>query len=101
MSVVDSEGFLIDSKSWNRQFALDTAQQYGIELSDDHWVVITAVREFYLNTGVSPSMRPLVNLVRNANPSLASSIVLAKMFTSKTSKVVAQLGGIPKPSDCL
>lgn len=101
MSSVDTEGFLIDSKMWTPEFAKETAERYGIELDDDHWSVITAVREFYLETGVSPSMRPLVNLVRNVNPNLANSIILAKLFTNKTSRVVAQLGGIPKPSDCL
>ena len=101
MSLVDTEGFLVDSNTWTREFATDTATQQGIALTDDHWTVLLTVREFYLKTGVSPSMRPLVNLVRSVNPSLASSIVLARMFTGKTSRVVAQLSGIPKPSDCL
>ncbi|MXW53961.1 MAG: TusE/DsrC/DsvC family sulfur relay protein [Gammaproteobacteria bacterium] len=101
MSAIDAEGFLIDSSAWTREFALETATQLGISLTDDHWNVLQTVRDFYLRTGVSPSMRPLVNLVRNVDPCLASSIVLAQMFTSKTSKVVAQLSGIPKPSDCL
>ena len=101
MSAVDTEGFLVDPKTWTQQFAMDTAQQYDIELNDDHWAVIVAVRDFYLKTGVSPSMRPMVNIVRSIDPNLACSIVLARMFTSKTSRVVAQLGGIPKPSDCL
>lgn len=101
MSLVDTEGFLVDSNTWTREFATVTATRQGIELTDDHWTVLLTVREFYLKTGVSPSMRPLVNLVRSVNPSLASSIVLAKMFTGKTSRVVAQLSGIPKPSDCL
>ena len=101
MSAIDTEGFLIDSSAWTREFAIETAMQLGISLTDDHWSVLLTVRDFYLRTGVSPSMRPLVNLVRNANPSLASSIVLAQMFTGKTSRVVAQLSGIPKPSDCL
>ena len=101
MSAVDAEGFLIDSSAWTREFALETATQLGISLTDDHWSVLLTVRDFYLRTGVSPSMRPLANLVRNVNPSLASSLVLAQMFTGKTSRVVAQLSGIPKPSDCL
>lgn len=101
MNLVDDEGFLVDSETWTPQFAIDTAKRLDIELSEDHWDVLSTVRRFYLKTGVSPSMRPLVNLIRDANPSLANSIVLATMFTGKTSRVVAQLAGIPKPSDCL
>lgn len=101
MSAIDTEGFLIDPSAWTREYAIETATQLGISLTDEHWSVLLTVRDFYLRTGVSPSMRPIVNLVRNINPRLASSIVLAQMFTSKTSRVIAQLSGIPKPSDCL
>lgn len=97
----DQEGFLMDPASWSKQHAHLVAERLGIELTNDHWSVIHAVREFYLATGVSPSMRPLVNIARKIDPSLGSSLTLARLFTSNTSKAVAQLSGTPKPSDCV
>ncbi len=101
LSEVDREGFLKDPASWTKQHAVVAAERLSIRLTDDHWTVIHAARQFYLNTGVSPSMRPLVNIAKQADPSLGSSLLLAKLFTSNTSKVVAQLSGTPKPSDCV
>lgn len=101
LSEFDKEGFLMDPASWSKQHAHVVAERLGIGLTDDHWAVIQAVREFYLGTGVSPSMRPLVNIARKVDPSLGSSLALARLFTSNTSKVVAQLSGTPKPSDCV
>ncbi len=77
------------------------AAGYGVELSADHWKIVEAARGFYKKTGISPTMRPLVTLARQLDPQLGNSITLAKLFTSQTTKVVAQISGIPKPSDCL
>ncbi|MCY4144493.1 MAG: TusE/DsrC/DsvC family sulfur relay protein [Gammaproteobacteria bacterium] len=101
MSEADSEGFLKDPATWSEQHALAEADRLAIRLTEDHWKIILAAREFYLNTGVSPSMRPLVNVAKQVEPRLGSSLMLAKLFTSNTSKVVAQLSGTPKPSDCV
>lgn len=101
LASLNDEGYLIDPKSWTKEHALTVAKEYGISLTTDHWRIIQSVRAFYLNTGVSPSMRPLVTLAREVDPRLGSSLVLAQMFTNTTSKVVAQLSGTPKPSDCI
>ena len=50
-------------------------------MSADHWRVIHAVRSFYLDTGVSPSMRALVRLVRERiGAEIGSSLALLCLF---------------------
>ena len=46
-------------------------------------------------------MRPLIKLIEKEDQTLASSIVLAQLFTAQVTRIVAQISGLPKPSDCL
>ena len=99
---VDKDGFLIDVKDWTPSFAENIAKTINIKFTNQHWKVIYGVREFYVKTGISPTMRMLVKLVRNEiDVDLGSSIALSKLFTNSSSKIVAQLSGLPKPSDCI
>ncbi len=96
------DGFLRNPQSWTPELASDVANELQITLTDDHWLVIHGVRLFYERTGRSLSMRPLVRVVRNeVAANLGSSIALAQLFGSKTTRHVAMISGLPKPSDCI
>lgn len=96
------DGFLRNPQSWTPELASDVANELQITLTDDHWLVIQGVRQFYERTGRSLSMRPLVRVVRNeVAANLGSSIALAQLFGSKTTRHVAMISGLPKPSDCI
>lgn len=97
----NAEGFLLDPNQWNSNVAIEIAEENNIELTDAHWTVINAARSFYAKTGISPSMRPLIKLIEKEDQTLASSIVLAQLFTAQVTRIVAQISGLPKPSDCL
>lgn len=102
LTTVDKDGFLQDASSWTPTFAEEVASEANIVLSAQHWQIIHGVRNFYSKTGISPTMRMLVKLVKNeVSKELGSSIVLAKLFTNSSSKLVAQMSGLPKPSDCI
>ena len=101
MIELDAEGFLRVPDQWSAEVAQNIAQQNNIELTDAHWCVIHAARTFYSKTGISPSMRPLIKIVGSEDATLASSIVLAQLFTPRVSRLVAQISGLPKPSDCI
>ena len=99
---IDKEGFLEDAGSWTLSFAEEVASAANITLTDEHWQIIYGVRDFYTKTGISPTMRMLVKLVKNEiRRDLGSSIVLARLFTHSSSKIVAQMSGLPRPSDCI
>ena len=101
MSKVDSEGFLQDPRDWDTAYANTVAEELSIELTDEHWSVIHAVRDFYTKTGLSPSMRTLVKIVKAKEPTLANTIKLSDLFTNQVTRVIARISGVPKPSDCL
>lgn len=53
---VDEQGFLSNPEQWDADFARLTAPEVGITrgLTDDHWCVITFIRNQYMNTGQCP-----------------------------------------------
>lgn len=101
MNEFDDEGFLQVPAQWDIEIATKIARENDIELSDAHWTVINAARSFYAKTGISPSMRPLIKIVESEDATIANSITLAQLFTSQVTRLVAQISGLPKPSDCL
>ena len=97
----DSDGYLVTGR-WTRALAEQIASGMNIQLTHDHWQVIYCVREYFAQSSRSPSMRPLVKLVKNqVGEELGSSIALARLFPPPTSGSVAKISGLPKPSDCL
>ena len=97
----DSDGYLI-SGAWTSDLAQKIADRMDIQLTSEHWQVIYSVREYYEKSSRSPSMRPLVKLVKNQfGEALGNSIALARLFPPPTSGSVAKISGLPKPSDCL
>lgn len=104
---VDGYGHLADAAAWTEEIASAFAEAAGIELSTDHWRVLAVVRAFHDDTGVAPSMRPLVKLVRERlGPELGSSIALMRLFPPDTmrggsARLVAQIAGLPVPENCL
>jgi len=50
-----NEGFLRDPLSWNEDMAVSIARDDGLsQLTPEHWVIIRALREHYLQFGVAP-----------------------------------------------
>jgi len=53
---VDDEGFLLDERRWNHDFAAGLAPEVGVEgeLTDAHWSVIGYIRQTREQTGCNP-----------------------------------------------
>jgi tRNA 2-thiouridine synthesizing protein E len=98
----DTEGYLLDLGAWSETVARDVARREGIELTAAHWQIIGVLRDFYELTGVSPPMRPLVKLVRDAlGPECGNSIHLLTLFPGSPAKLAAKVAGLPRPTNCV
>jgi tRNA 2-thiouridine synthesizing protein E len=99
---VDKEGFLLDLADWNEATAHALAVRERIDLTAEHWAVISELRDFYLGTGVSPSMRPFVKLIgQRLGPEKGTSIYLLSLFPGSPAKLAAKIAGLPRPTNCL
>jgi len=55
---IDEQGFLVDPKDWDENFAVHLAYEMGIpgNLSDRHWQIINYLRRRYEVSGVVPTV---------------------------------------------
>lgn len=98
----DEDGHLANPSDWSPTVAVALAQQHDIALGPNHWRILNALRQFHAETGVSPSMRPLVRLLRDhVDNDLASSIALLRLFPGSPAALAAKLAGLPRPDKCL
>ena len=71
-------------------------------LSDSHWQIIDLLRDFFERTETSPSMRPLVKLVKEQlAEDCGSSVYLMGLFGGSPAKTAAKIAGLPRPTNCL
>ena len=93
---VDAEGFLRNPEDWSHDLAAEIAAANGIAgLTPQHWQVIEFMRERFLATGDSPSVRAL------GKESGVSVKELYALFPKGPAKLAAKIGGIPKPRGCI
>lgn len=99
---VDKEGFLKNLNDWSPEVATQIADDEGITLSDEHWEIITILREFYLTYEISPAMRILVKRVKEQlGGEKGNSIHLLNLFPGSPAKLASKIAGLPKPTNCL
>lgn len=99
---VDSDGFLLDHLQWNENIATQLAQNEHLELSEAHWELISIIRKFHAEFGISPAMRPLSKYIKiHLGADKASSIYLMKLFPQSPAKYLAKIAGLPRPENCL
>lgn len=104
----DADGHLAAPAEWTEAVAVELAAAAGLALGEDHWRVVRVLREFHAATGVSPSMRPLVRLLRDAGArELASSVALLTLFPNppgspaSPATLAARIAGLPRPDKCM
>lgn len=99
---LSSDGFLADLNTWTPEVAKFLAKKQNIELTPEHWEIINLLREFYSRYNASPSMRTLVNAVRESyGPEKGNSIYLHKLFPGGAQLQANNIAGLPKPIRCI
>jgi tRNA 2-thiouridine synthesizing protein E len=92
----DHEGYLQRPEQWNKDIALEIAQDVGIgALTERHWLVIEYMRNQFLAKGAAPSIRAL------GKESGVPMKELYQLFPKGPAKLAARIAGIPKPRGCI
>lgn len=101
-NITDADGFLLDAQSWDKALAETLAQSIDIELTDAHWEVIFAMREFYDQFDFAPPMRAFCKFLKTElGADKSSSMYLLTLFPDSPAKLAAKIAGLPKPDHCL
>jgi len=93
---VDEDGFIQDPDAWDVQVAAGLAEGEGIaDLTEEHWKVITYLRDYYLKFGIAPMIR---KLCKDTGFNLK---YIYDLFPSGPAKGACKLAGLPKPTGCV
>lgn len=101
--VRNNEGFLEDANSWSPATAELIAREDELELTENHWEIITFLRDFYKEHEMSPpSNRLFVKAVKEAfGEGKGNSIYLMQLFPGTPAKTACRIAGLPRPTNCL
>lgn len=98
---LDKDGYLVHLNDWDSEIADALAIQEGLTLTSAHWEVITLVRQFYQEFGISPATRALVKYVAlHLGENKGKSLYLMTLFGGKPALTISRLGGLPRPANC-
>ena len=98
---LDKEGYLEDLADWTPAVADILASRENIALTPAHWEVITLLREFHAEHGLSPMMRVLVRQMKTRfGADKGSSMYLMTLFPEYPALIASKIAGLPRPTHC-
>ena len=96
MLEIDEDGFIQEPDRWSEEVAAALGRTEGVEqLTDEHWKVVTFLRNYYLEFGVAPMIR---KLCKETGFKLKQ---IYELFPSGPAKGACKVAGLPKPTGCV
>jgi TusE/DsrC/DsvC family sulfur relay protein len=93
---IDEDGFILDFNLWTKNWVQYVKQQEGIdELSEEHWLVINVLQDYYKKNGIAPMVRVLSKLTKFKLKHIY------ELFPSGPGKGACKMAGLPKPTGCV
>ncbi len=93
---VDDDGFMASPDKWTPVIAEALAAGDGIAaLTDDHWKIMTYIREYYAEFGVAPMVR---KLCKDTGFPLKQ---MYELFPAGPAKGACKIAGLAKPTGCV
>ena len=94
---LDQEGYLVDSQAWSKAVTEHMAQVDGLELVDDHWLLIDFLNRFYNEFQVAPELPVLArNLCKDQNDCRWTRKYIKELFPGGA-KTACRYAGLPAP----
>ncbi len=98
----DKEGYLVDLACWQPAIAQQLAEEENITLTEAHWQIIQALRDFYIKFDHAPNNRALVKFcAQTLGEEKISSAYIMSLFGGTPAKTAAKIAGLPRPTHCL
>jgi tRNA 2-thiouridine synthesizing protein E len=91
---VNDEGYLLNPTEWNKDVAVEIANEIGIELTPKHFEVVDYLRKEQA-AGTSLSIRKV------GNSGIVDIKGLYQLFPGGPLKYSSKIAGIPKPASCI
>ena len=93
---VDEDGFIQDPEIWSEALAAAIAKTEEVDdLTEEHWVVVNYLRDYYKQFGIAPMIR---KLCKQTGFDLK---YIYELFPSGPAKGACKIAGLPKPTGCV
>ncbi|UCE30359.1 MAG: TusE/DsrC/DsvC family sulfur relay protein [Burkholderiales bacterium] len=92
----DDEGFLLEA-DFSDEAAQVIAAAEGLELNDDHWLVVNYMRERFREDGQTPNFRNMVTDCESEHPGRDWKKLLYDLFPQQPARQAARVAGLTKP----
>ncbi|HPE80618.1 MAG TPA: TusE/DsrC/DsvC family sulfur relay protein [Gammaproteobacteria bacterium] len=94
---LDLEGYLVDPADWSKGVAERMAEVDGLELVDDHWLLIDFLNRFYSEYRIAPELPVLArNLCKDQNDCRWTRRFIKELFPGGA-KTACRYAGLPAP----
>ena len=98
----DEEGYILDVTNWNKDLAGVIAKEEGLDMTEEHWLVVDFLREYYNEYQIAPAVRVLVKAVKKKfGADKGSNKYLYELFPYGPAKQACKVAGLPKPTGCV
>ena len=88
---VDNFGFMLEPNDWTKEVAEALAKSSSLyPLTEDHWRVITYVREYYEEHNTAPMLRAIIKRTKLKERKLRT------LFPSSCHECMCKIAGLPK-----
>lgn len=99
MLEVDNEGYLINFDDWSEDVANVFAEADNLQLTEEHWIVVNYLREYYHLYHIAPMITILIKEIRKVyGIEKGNSRYLYKLFPDGPARQACRYAGLPKPA---
>ena len=94
---IDQHGYLIDPEDWSTAVTEQMAEDDGLELVDDHWLLVDFLNRFYTEFKVAPDLPVLArNLCKDQHDCRWTRKYIKELFPGGA-KTACRYAGLPTP----
>ncbi len=99
---LDEKGYLLEPSDWVGEVAEIMADADGIDLSEDHWLVIDIFQQYFREFDIEPPMRALVRIAKERmDEERGNSRYLYRLFPNGPTLQASRYAGLPRPLSCI
>ncbi|MET0008299.1 MAG: TusE/DsrC/DsvC family sulfur relay protein [Candidatus Thiodiazotropha sp. 6PLUC9] len=97
MIALDKDGYLINPDDWSPAVTEALAEADGVELTEEHWLLIDFLHRFYAEYGIAPEMPILTrNLCKDKDDCHWTKRYIETLF-SGGAKMACRYAGLSRP----
>jgi len=94
----DDQGYLVYPEQWDETIARKLADQYGIELGDEHWKILHFIRDYYQEHQIAVDARFVIKyLAEELGYKKDARQRLYELFPYGYMQQVCKIAGMKRP----